>query len=257
MPGTLIRVQRARLHDQVARKLALELIAAERRQREFTLPNEAELCRKYDVSRTALREAVKTLSAKGFLDVGPRTGMRLRPRSKWNLLDPDVLMWQCEAGVDDSFVESLCDFRMILEPAAAELAADRATANEVANIQHWFNEMKVSFSSTEELIAADIKFHESIFSASHNEFLASTAGAIGAALRASLVITTRLQGASFAALPLHKAVADSIARHNRSAARTSMSLIVAAATRDIYRVRSAEAAPGATRVNGRRRTNKK
>ncbi len=183
--------------------------------------------------------------------------MRLRPRSKWSLLDPDVLMWQCEAGVDDSFVESLCDFRMILEPAAAELAADRATLNEVAAMKHWFHEMEISFSSSEVFIAADMEFHESIFSASHNEFLESTAAAIGTALRASRTITTQLQGASFAALPLHKVVAESIARHDRSAARASMVQIVAAATRDIYRVRGVAVGTGAVRVNGRRRITKK
>jgi GntR family galactonate operon transcriptional repressor len=235
--GTLIRVQRARLHNQIARKLALELIAAEKRQRELTLPNEAELCRKYDVSRTALREGVRMLAAKGFLDVGPRTGMKLRPRSKWNLLDPDVLMWQCEAGVDDAFVRSLCDFRLILEPAAAEFAADRATSNEVAMIQHCLKQMETSVTSREKYIAADMKFHESIFSASHNEFLESTAAAIGTALRASRTITTQLQGSTFDSLPLHRAVAESIAAHDRLAARASMSLIVTKATGDIYRVR--------------------
>jgi len=239
-----MRVQRARLHHQVARELALELIEASAQKAEWTLPNEAELCRKYDVSRTALREAVKMLSAKGLVDVGPRTGMRLRPRSKWNLLDPDVLAWQCEAGVDDAFVTNLCDFRLILEPAAAELAADRATSKEVAMIQHWFNEMETSVSSADAFIAADMGFHKSIFNASHNEFLEGAAAAIGAALQASRKITTQLQGSSVAALPLHKAVAESIADHDRVAARASMSLIVTEATRDIYRVRGSDGQPG-------------
>lgn len=88
-------------------------------------------------------------------------------------------------------------------------------------IQHWFNEMEISSSSADAFIAGDREFHRSIFNASHNEFLESTAAAIGTALRAGRTITTRLQGSWIAALPLHKAVADAIAHHDRVAARSS------------------------------------
>src|SRR5205814_6667461 len=95
--------------------------------------------RYFHVSRTILREAVKVLAAKGLIEVRPRTGIRVRPRDEWNLVDPDLLGWLCEAGVDDLFIRDLCEVRAIVEPAAAELAAARATAEEIVELLHWFD----------------------------------------------------------------------------------------------------------------------
>jgi len=53
------------------------------------IPIEAELCRQFDASRTALREAVKMLTAKGLLGSRPRLGTWVQPEDQWNLLDPE------------------------------------------------------------------------------------------------------------------------------------------------------------------------
>src|SRR4028118_868378 len=71
------------------------------------LPTEAALCEHFGVSRTAVREAIKALSAKGFIEVRTKTGTRVRPRRDWNLLDPEVLAWQGELGADEYFLDKL------------------------------------------------------------------------------------------------------------------------------------------------------
>ena len=96
------------------------------------LPTEGELCATMGVSRTILREAVKTLVAKGMLVTGPRTGTRTRPPADWNLLDPDVIRWRLEAGVDQAFVRDILELRLAIEPEAAKLAAQRANAADIA-----------------------------------------------------------------------------------------------------------------------------
>ena len=59
-------------------------------------PIEAELCARFGVSRSVVREAVKMLTAKGLLSARPRRGTVVEPEPHWNLLDPDVLRWLLE-----------------------------------------------------------------------------------------------------------------------------------------------------------------
>lgn len=240
---SLPRVRSERLYEQVAREIALRVM----RRPSYsprTLPVESELCRQLNVSRTVLREAVKVLCAKGLVEVGPKCGMRAQPRSKWNRLDPDVLEWQATSGVeDDDFIRSLCEVRKFLEPAAAELAAERATASEVDEIFAYLKEMEDSVANTEDFIAADMKFHGAIFAACRNDLLNHMTTAIGGALRASRAITTRLPGSSAACLPMHRNVAAAIRDRDPAAARSAMLLLVTGAARDIYRVRLAGKPP--------------
>lgn len=57
------------------------------------LPNDAEMMDRYGVSRTVLREALKTLEAKGLVEARAKVGTRIQPRSRWNLFDRQVLFW--------------------------------------------------------------------------------------------------------------------------------------------------------------------
>src|SRR5262245_35299152 len=72
------------------------------------------LCKHFSASRSIVREAIQVLADKGLLQLHPWIGILPRPRSEWNLLDPDLLGWLCEAGVDDLFVWDLCEVRAIV-----------------------------------------------------------------------------------------------------------------------------------------------
>lgn len=225
---------RGPLYEQVARQIALQVIT----ENATSLPIESELCRSLNVSRTVLREAIKTLSAKGLVEVSPKRGTTVRPREKWNLLDPDVMEWQVAAGLDDElFIRNLCEVRRFLEPAVAGLAAERATVEEIEQLYRSLEEMQANVHVDPDFIAADMKFHGIIFSASRNDLLQHVADAIGSALRASRSITVRKPGSSEAAMPLHRNVADAIRDRDPEAARAAMTLVVTGATRDIYQVR--------------------
>src|SRR5262245_35360441 len=103
-------LKREHLHHQVTRAIALKVLRGT-----LDTTTEGDLYRELGVSRSVVREAVKVLSAKGLIDVRSKMGIRVRPRADWNLLDPLLLQWQAEIGLDEAFVRNLCHVRMILE----------------------------------------------------------------------------------------------------------------------------------------------
>src|SRR5690606_17484035 len=92
------------------------------------LPTEAELAETFQASRLLIREAMKSLAAKGLLSIRPRVGTHVLPREQWNLFDPAVLSWYAEVPLDDKFISDLMELRNAIEPMAARLAATRAEA---------------------------------------------------------------------------------------------------------------------------------
>ena len=105
-------------HDQIAAILGTELLQG-RYAPGSTMPAEAELAARFHVSRTVLREVMKTLAAKGFVVPKTRVGIRVRDAVFWNYFDADVLAWRLRLGLDDAFLETLTEIRRALEPTAA------------------------------------------------------------------------------------------------------------------------------------------
>jgi GntR family galactonate operon transcriptional repressor len=234
-PGTG-SIPRERLHDKVTREIALGIMRGTIGQGESALSTEGDLCRHFDVSRTILREAVKVLVAKGLIELRPKTGIRVRPRNEWNLVDPDLLGWLCEAGVDDLFVRDLCEVRAIVEPAAAELAASRASDAEIEELLHWYDLIEANTDNEEARLEADRNFHSTIFTACHNVFLTQMNTTVGVALRATQQIGVHLPQVMEESVLAHKKVADAIARRDSAAARAAMERLIKQSTEHIHRV---------------------
>ncbi len=234
MKAAVSRVRRERLHDQMIRQIALGIMRGEIGQGE--LSTEGDLCRHFQVSRTILREAVKVLAAKGLIELRPKTGMHVRPRSEWNLVDSDLLGWLCEAGVDELFVRDLCEVRLIVEPAAAELAAVRAEKDEIEALLMWYHLIEVNTDNEAARLEADRNFHSTIFTACHNVFLAQMNATVGVAIRATQKIGVHLPDVTEESVLVHKEVAEAIARHDRQAARDAMERLVQQSKGHIDRV---------------------
>jgi len=150
-----------------------------------TLPIEQELATSLEVGRNALREAVKVLSGKGLIVTAPRSGTRVRPRDEWNMLDPDVLKWHADPDIaTEKFMLDLIELRGIVEPKAAELAALRATKEDVTSILSAYETMADNKIDLEQRIQADVFFHTAILKASHNEVLTHFHHAIATYLKA-------------------------------------------------------------------------
>lgn len=176
-----------RLFGQVAQKLAVAIITGEVKAGQL-LPNEDALRSEISVSRTAYREAVKVLTAKGLVEAKPKSGTRAAPRSSWNLLDPDVLSWHFEADPNEKFIRDLFELRRFIEPSAARLAAQRRTPADIAAIETAYRGMVENAPYEDATIRADLSFHEAIITAAQNSTLQCLASSVAATIQWSLLL---------------------------------------------------------------------
>lgn len=191
-----------------------------------SLKVEAALGEEFGVSRTVIREAIKTLVAKGMLEVGPKVGTRVLPVRSWNLFDPQVVGWLAAKGLPASFVMDLLDLRRAIEPMAVRWACERATPQQIADIQAAYRVLEASVKDKGDYNHADQCFHEAVLAASHNQFIEQMLPALGALLAISFEVSSAVPGELGRTLPLHKDLADAIA--TRDSARgvwACMSLI--------------------------------
>ncbi len=191
-----------------------------------SLPPEPTLCDEFGISRTVVREAVKSLVAKGLLTTGPKVGTRVQPEDNWNWFDPDVVAWKSHAGLTRDFLRDLQELRRLIEPAAVRLAAERATAADLAEVEAAYAGMKLAIDEGGDYVASDLRFHQGLLRACRNRMLVQMSKALGALLRTSFEISTSRPDGPASSLPLHRAVLDAvIARDPRKAERASLVLI--------------------------------
>ena len=124
----------------LAEKLA-QLILAGKYAPGSILPSEMELGDQFGVSRTAVREAVKTLTAKGMVLPRPRIGTRVMPQGNWNFLDQELLTWWMTEDNFNQVVDHFLVMRSSLEPQACLLAATLGTAEQKAQLNTFMEEM--------------------------------------------------------------------------------------------------------------------
>ena len=135
------------------------------------LPNEVQLLKRFSVSRTSLREAIKVLTAKGLLESVQRIGTRVRTKDCWDMFDPDVLSWHDLSIANEDLLHELMEVRLIMEPMAARLAAQRATPKDLRLLARAVSAMRASIDDPKAYEHSDALFHKSVFAATHNRFL--------------------------------------------------------------------------------------
>lgn len=223
------------LHHVIVQELGRRIIQGDFQPGD-SLPSEIALSAEFGVSRTVLREANHILAEKGLVESRPKTGTRVRLRKYWNLLDPDVLEWAYLAGPDLHFLKNLNEVRQIIEPAAAELAAQRASADEIALIGELLERMEAAATDPQRYIDADLQFHAAILAASHNELLEQMTRSISVALTISRRITVQLEGGTKAFMAPHHAIYDAIRARDAVGARAAMSQLIASTAEGMRQV---------------------
>ena len=192
----------------LAEKLGQQILAGDY-QAGSILPGEMELGEQFGVSRTAVREAVKMLAAKGMLLPRPRIGTRVMPQSQWNFLDQDLLTWWMTQENFDQVMQHFLILRTSLEPQACSLAAANASTQQTARLAELMAEMRalhVQF-DREHWIQVDTQFHQLIYEASGNPFLTSFANLFSSVYQSYFRAIT---GNEVIKLQNHQAIVDAI-----------------------------------------------
>jgi DNA-binding FadR family transcriptional regulator len=163
--------------DDIARALGGEILSGVHAPGQ-ALPSEATLLERFGVSRTVLREVLKTLAAKGLVSSRARVGTWVQDSSCWNLLDPSVLAWKADDGPEPHFQRQLIELLQLVAPTAAGLAASRADPAQIAEMRRCL-ELAQSVGGSRRLqrkAAAD--FQRLLVRASGNDLMASLSGVL-------------------------------------------------------------------------------
>lgn len=199
-----------------------------------TLPPEAELLDRFEVSRTTLRETMQYMNAQGLIRSRPRAGTVVQPKAVWNMLDPIVLETALSGTQDVSFYLALLEARELLEPAAARLAAERGKTSDLLRIAEAFDAMAVAGGrENSDWSASDLDFHTAILNASGNWVFAQLGTAIRAALLTSFRKTNRASQSFEQAIEMHRVVMEAIQMRRPDAAEAGMRALIALARSDM------------------------
>ena len=227
----LKKLTRRGLHEQVIEEIGQRIISGEYPPGK-PLPSEAELCDALSVSRTALREALRVLAAKGLVEAKPKIGTLVRASETWNFLDADILAWRLQGRESDRVVSELYELRHLIEPLAASLAAKNAEAADIAVLRKAYREMQAAGDDGVQISGPDLRFHRAIIEASGNRMFSSLAHVLDAALAVNFELVRDAPRGHRHSMPAHKKVLDAIADGNSTAARVAMQKLIEDSQRD-------------------------
>ena len=214
-------------HDQIARTLAMDILSGRVKPGD-TIPGEAELLVRFDVSRTALREVIKTLTAKGLVVAKTRVGTKVLPTEHWNLFDAQVLSWKLALGFDAAVRDDIAQIRLALEPRAASLAAQRRTREQLAGLRRWIAKMREPNHTRRSFAEIDLGFHLAVGAASGNALMRGISAVIEAALLTSLTLSAAIDEPEVLveSVANHELIVDAIeARDSEGAAKAMLNVI--------------------------------
>ena len=220
-----------RLHHSVAHDLGLAIVSGEYGPGD-TLEGEVSASERLGVSRTALREAMKTLAAKGLIVSRPKSGTKVCSRDKWNFFDPDVLAWMLQGVPSEATLRHLHELRMAIEPTVAELAATHRSNYQLKVMATALNDMLSQEPDSVEGELADERFHAAILDASDNEFLRQLGDVIAISVR-YIAAYKRERHVERDPRPSHAKLYEAIARRDAGGARNAMTYILTSGHDDI------------------------
>jgi DNA-binding FadR family transcriptional regulator len=220
-----------RLHGTIARNLGVAIAAGEYQPGDLLI-GEIASSEKLDVSRTAYREAVRILAAKGLVESKPKVGTKVTPRDRWHLLDPDVLAWAFASSPDLDLLESLFELRDIVESAAAALAAQRRTDEQLETMREALDRMSRHTLATPEGRQADQDFHAALLAATGNPYIVSLTTGVNGAVNTTNVFKQRERPLARDPVPDHLRVFQAIADRDVPRAKAEMSALIRLARKD-------------------------
>ena len=217
--------------SQVVEQLGRAIVAGEYPP-ETMIPLDPDISEMFNVSRTVVREAKKTLIGKGLIQSKAKVGTHVRPAEQWNMFDPDVLRWHAALKNSGPFLDELFQIRLIFEPAAAGRAATLATKADCATLSDLCDNLGAG-EDRAAVAVADLEFHKMILKISGNRFLQSLGDLVQAALYSLFVEEAKERNESEAHdfVARHRAIVNAIASGSSDKAYDAMHAVILAGRR--------------------------
>ena len=226
------RVPRLSLSDHIVEQIA-ELIARGALKPGDRIPSEKQLCEKFGVGRTSVREALRSLSVMGVLQshMGDGTfvatdASRFLERSfQWGLL------------LNPKVVEDLIETRLMLESHNAHLAAAKAGPEDLARMEERVRLMETHVAHPAQYLEHDLQFHLLIAQATQNSILQSllstTRGYLQAWIRETLALPDQTEKRARLSVAEHKRILRALRNKDGEAARQAMSAHILSSSADL------------------------
>ena len=213
-------IQPRKVFEQVVVQIEQRIVSGELRSGD-RLPTERELAEQFHVSRTAVREALKTLAQKGLVDMRPGRGTIVIDAASEALQHSLGLVMKLKLG-EVGGSESLVEVREILEVEIAGLAAARAGTPEIEAMQAAVARMDEHLLDADDFIAADNRFHEALAQATQNPLILILVNSIVHLLVEQRKLIFSHPGGSLRGQLHHKSILASVIRHDPDGARMAM-----------------------------------
>lgn len=211
-------VRSSKVYEQITEQIEQLILSGKLRSGD-RLPTERELAEQFQASRTAVREAMKTLAQKGLVDMRPGRGTIVIDGTSQAMRHSLGLMMRVgQAGSPENLVE----VREILEPEIAALAAARAGKEDIAALQEAVGVMDASLNDADTYIAADNDFHRALAKATQNDLILAFVDSIVDLLSEQRKHIFSVSGGSLRGQMHHKLLLAAIQRRDPEAARVAM-----------------------------------
>ncbi|SAL77685.1 GntR family transcriptional regulator [Caballeronia choica] len=148
------------------------------------LPPQILLSKQHGVSRSIMREALSILISRRMLEVRPKTGTRIKPTKEWLIIDHEVAEWRLRATPDPEYLRGLIEFRKLVDPRAASLAATRANRHQRIAIAATYQNLVYAGADIAAQQAAEDALQAAIVDASGDELLRQMGSVVRMGLRA-------------------------------------------------------------------------
>ena len=209
-----VQFSRDTLVDQVTRELRQIISGGEIKPGEF-LPSRKDLAARFGVGISTVHEAVQALTAVGLLESHPGKGTWVREDSVETLFSPTAV----QTRLGELQGRKICEARATIEVALTEMAAKRATPDDIQKIWAALTEMEGTLDDNQAFVEADVSFHIAVAQAGHNELLEQFYHLSRRMLAGTITELVRLPGVKEDALVIQRAIAEAIAQHDARRAR--------------------------------------
>ncbi|MCR9213949.1 MAG: FadR family transcriptional regulator [Proteobacteria bacterium] len=225
---------RAGIHGMVVHEIGREIVTGVLKPGN-PIPHESEIIKRFNGSRTAIREAFRVLTAKGLIEAKQRAGTYVRDREYWNLLDPDILAWQSLDSAGRNDFRNMAETRELMEPLVVRLVAQRATDEELDRLEDTYLAMKeaVESNSLMDLHAGCVDFHMTLFEICHNDLILRLSGVIQSMCDYQLQLRSAENSIPDGILGAYHAILIELRNRNVDGAEQAMSMLIEALMSDM------------------------